>query len=56
MKPDRGAMATYVISDIHGRYYMLMDLPEKVSFQDSDLLFALLYISVVAFKLPVIVE
>ena len=28
-------MATYVISDIHGEYDMLMDLLEKISLQDS---------------------
>lgn len=29
-------MATYVISDIHGEYDMLMDLLEKMSLQDED--------------------
>ena len=35
------AMATYVISDIHGEYDMLMDLLEKISLQDSDTLYVL---------------
>ena len=34
-------MATYVISDIHGEYDMLMDLLEKISLQDSDTLYVL---------------
>ena len=34
-------MATYVISDIHGEYDMLMDLFEKMSLQHSDTLYVL---------------
>ena len=34
-------MATYVISDIHGEYDMLMDLLEKMSLQDEDILYVL---------------
>lgn len=34
-------MATYVISDIHGEYDMLMDLLEKISLQDSDTLYVI---------------
>ena len=34
-------MSTYVISDIHGQYYMFIELLDKIDLKDTDTLYFL---------------